>query len=137
MNEDVRPTNGTLAAALRTIAAEPPGDLQALRHAIVRRAAPELARRRARARRGWLILPASLAASIALLLYSVPLPFAPDRGLTQTRATDDGGGPAIERLLDADVSERQFRALLFGATNADELLLIAAGDNGQRRDEAR
>jgi hypothetical protein len=141
MNEESHDVDRLLSSAWRDLAADRPAtpDAEELGQAILRRAAPELARRRARARRRWLIAPLALAASIALLLYSVPLPPASGGGRAVIGAATDAGGErqSVERLLDADVSDRQFRALLFGATDADELLLIAAGDSRQRPDEAR
>jgi hypothetical protein len=99
-----------------------------LRRAIAERAAPELARRRWR-RRTVLALPAALAASIALVLL---LPPALDVAGTGDRAAGLPGSAAqsaaLDDLLDADVSDRQFRALLFGAKDADDLLLIAAAE---------
>ena len=139
MNEEYHDVDRLLSRTLRDLAAGRPRthDTEELGRAIVRRAAPELARRRAREQRRWLIAPLALAASIALLLYSVPLP--PEGASTVARAAADAGGErqSVERLLDADVSDRQFRALLSGATDTDALLLIAAGDNRQRPDEAR
>ena len=137
MNGESHDVDRLLASALRELAADRPStpDAEELGQAILRRAAPELARRRARERRRWLIAPLALAASIALLLYFVPLP--PSAGGSAVTGAAGGERQSVERLLEADVSDRQFRALLFGAIDADELLLIAAGDNRQRPDEAR
>ena len=97
-----------------------------LRGRITAQAAPELARRR-RARRLRFAMPAGLAAAIALFVIT--------RGPELTRV-EPAGGPAIvaagevsiDALLDGSLSERQVRALLSGAGEAEDLLLIAAGD---------
>ena len=113
-------------------------DVEALRGTVARRAAPELARRRSLAARRWLVAPATLAASIALLLWAVPLPPADRNQPTVSRGESNGRDDrVVERLLDAEVSDRHFRALLFGATDADELLLIAAGETRNGPGETR
>jgi hypothetical protein len=111
-------------------------DLTSLRRAINRSAASELARRRA-PRRVRAFLPASLAAGIAVFLLVRGIPnqssfFAPDRralpvaaGQTAVAAQD-----SIDALLDANVSDGQFRALVSGAGDATDLLAIAA-EEGQ------
>lgn len=93
-----------------------------LRRAIDARAASELTRRRTR-RRMRLALPASVAAGIALFVVVSRPPSS-----REPSPAADAGAISIEELLDANVSEGQFRALVAGAADADELLLIAAGD---------
>jgi hypothetical protein len=105
-------------------------DWNALRRSVHERAASELARRRTRYRRMRLVIPAALAASFALFLLM-------PRGPGPTQVSGPGGPTAtpaavpvtIDELLDADVTDGQFRALLFGATEADDLLLIAAEED--------
>ena len=99
-----------------------------LRRAITDGAAPELTRRRSRGRSRFAI-PASLAAGIALfvLVAGVPrsttTPTLTTASMTRHQAIDD--------LLDANVSDVQFRAMVSGAGDADELLAIAAEDERQ------
>jgi hypothetical protein len=100
-------------------------DWSRLRHAINAGATAELARRRQRRRARRFVMPATIAAGLALFVIVAR---APEQRLTpsfQTRAADQ---ISIEELLDADVSERQFRALLAGAGEVDDLLAIAAGE---------
>ena len=123
-----------LASALREISPAPTGatDIAVLRRRIGRRAAPELTRRRWRSRRKRVLVPGALAASIALLLFGTYTP--PDPILGRQAAASGAGGArqeSVEQLLDADVSDRQFQALLFGAVEADDLLLIAAEERQQ------
>lgn len=70
------------------------------------------------------VVPATIAAGFALFMLAVR---TPDRSLTPSfqNAADQ---LSIEELLDADVSDRQFRALLAGAGEVDDLLAIAAQD---------
>jgi hypothetical protein len=98
-------------------------DWTALRNTIARSAEPQLARRRVRGRTRFTI-PASLAAGIALFILVAGAPFS-------SRPVPTGTTVAIIRqpiddLLDADVSDVQFRAMVSGASDADELLAIAA-----------
>jgi hypothetical protein len=140
-----------IAAMLREAVNEPPfeGDaLDRVRRGVGAAAAAELARRRVaggpaepsfarrpgepraadRLGRRWQLLLGSgtLAAAVALLFVVGSL----------TRGGADGGwtagadAPTVDDILDADVSDVQFRALLAGAAFADQLLLIAAGENG-------
>jgi hypothetical protein len=115
--------------------------LERVRRGVGVAAAAELARRRAVGRtdgprvagrpgRRWQLLLGSgtLAAALALLFVVGTL----------TRGSGGGDGawtsgadaPTVDDILDADVSDAQFRALLAGAAFADELLRIAAGENG-------
>jgi hypothetical protein len=134
MTHEPAERDATLGRALRDVAADPgqAADWPGLRRAITRHATPELARRRARHRRMRIVIPAALAASAALLLLVSRAPgpaggSAPVDGLAAVTA----GPITIDELLDANVSDGQFRALLFGATEADDLLLIAAEDDVQ------
>jgi hypothetical protein len=98
-------------------------DWSTLRNTIARGAAPELARRRGRDKSRFTI-PASLAAGIALFILVAGAPFS-------SRPVPAGTTAAVARqpideLLDANVSDVQFRAMVSGASDADELLAIAA-----------
>lgn len=118
-----------LGAALRDASgdASPSGaEWATLRARITGHAAAELARRR-RARRLRFAIPAGLAASIALLVL------ARGPGFTRVEPASapvvaTAGDASIDALLDGSLSERQVRALLSGAGEAEDLLLIAAGD---------
>jgi hypothetical protein len=118
-----------LGAALRDQSGESSlcgAEWATLRAKITDHAAPELARRR-RARRLRFAIPASLAAGIALLVLArgpelMPVEPTGDPGIATA------GEASIDALLDGSLSERQVRALLSGAGDADNLLLIAAED---------
>jgi hypothetical protein len=71
------------------------------------------------------MIPATIAAGLALFVVVARAPEHPD---TPAWQSSSGGQLSIEELLDADVSDRQFRALLTGADDATDLLAIAAGD---------
>jgi hypothetical protein len=130
MDQDPR-RDPLLAAALRAAHAEPPAsdvDWDALRSSIRARAELPLARRRreaaARPRFRWArpLVPAAVAAGIALALIGRP------------GADGAGNGElldllAVEQLLNADVSEREFRLLVAGYDEAEELLRIAVGEH--------
>jgi hypothetical protein len=152
MSETPLERDPAIAALLGEAADEPPFDADALervRRGVGVAAAAELARRRAvsltdelrvvgrtdaarvaaRPGRRWQLLLGSgtLAAALALLFVVGTL----------TRGGGADGGwtvgadaPTVDDILDADVSDAQFRALLAGAAFADELLRIAAGENG-------
>jgi hypothetical protein len=143
MSETPLERDPAIAALLGEAADEPPFDADALervRRGVGTAAAAELARRRAvggtegprvaaRQSRRWQLLLGSgtLAAALALLFVVGTL----------TRGGGADGGwtvgadaPTVDDILDADVSDAQFRALLAGAAFADELLRIAAGENG-------
>lgn len=117
-----------LVAALREAAGDDPDavDWVRLERTIARRAAPALARRRLRYRGKRLAIPAALAASLAVLLLSSsregPSPAVGSRPVQTATA----GGMTVDDLLDAELSDAQFRAVLFGAGEAEDLLLIAA-----------
>lgn len=129
MTEGPLERDDVLADALRAAAGEPAHtdtDWDALRSAIARRAAPELARRR-RPRRARIFIPATLAASFVLFALFTRLPErTPETG--DDGATIAAAPVTIDDILDANVSDRQFRALLFGAAEADALLLMAASE---------
>ena len=114
-----------LAAALRDGTGDQANgvDWTRLRAAINAGAAAELARRRRRQRARTFAIPASIAAGFALFVLVVR---APEQGLTPSFQSSAAGDLSIEELLDADVSDRQFRALVSGADEANELLSIAA-----------
>ena len=98
-------------------------DWTALERAVAARASFELMRRRAR-RRMRVAIPAGLAAAIALVAFLT-------RPAEQTAIVNAPGlqqQSSIDELLDANVSDGQFRALVSGAGEANELLSIAAGE---------
>ena len=118
-----------LGATLRDVSGDPSSsgvEWAALRGRITAHAAPELARRR-RARRLRFALPAALAAGVALavIVRGPELARIEPAGAPTAVAT---GEASIDALLDGSLSERQVRALLSGAGDADNLLLIAAED---------
>jgi hypothetical protein len=125
MNYEPPDRDRTLGDAL-TDASGSPVDAQVdwarLRRAINNGAAPELARRRA-GRRTRFVIPANLAAGIALFLVVAGVPHSTTSPTLTTASTRH---QAIDELLDADVSDVQFRAMVSGASDADELLAIAA-----------
>jgi hypothetical protein len=94
-----------------------------LRGAISADAATELARRRRSRRTRRFVIPATMAAGFALFMLVVR---TPEQSLTPSFQSSATGQISIEELLDADVSDRQFRALLAGAGEVDDLLSIAA-----------
>ena len=101
-------------------------DWDRLRRGINIRASSELARRRAQHRRRAAAMGIGLAAGLLLFLVTWQTP--------QTARATAAGVPygrvtttvSTDELLDADVSDAEFRAWLSGAANADELLRIAA-----------
>jgi hypothetical protein len=136
MNHERLERDDALATAVRQVAGDPMReqvDWEALARAIAGRASPELARRRWRRRGMRLGLPAALAASVALLLLSVDPPAqtgpAPSPMASVSLRAES---VSVDELLDSAVSEVELRALLFGAAEADELLLIAAAEDVSR-----
>jgi hypothetical protein len=125
MIEEPMERDRTLADALADVAGEPVGGSgwTELRHAVNTRAAVELARRRQQRRRTRIVIPASLAAGIALF---VVVSQAPDRNVAPSVQRALTGQVSIDDLLDANVSDGQFRALVSGAGDANDLLSIAA-----------
>ena len=123
-----------LVSALRDIAGDPaeqPVNWLELRRSIGERAAPELERRRLQHRRrrlGILVPAAALAASIAMFVVISRDGVTPKTDLRGHEPITPERSSSIDELLDADVSDGQFRAVLFGAGEADELLLLVAGD---------
>lgn len=128
MTQEPMERDAALAEHLSAVVADPMSDADCwsdLRRATTARAASELAKRRMR-RRMRLVLPASAAAGIALFVL---VSRAPDDAGQQTAASGTAtSAVTIDELLDANVSDRQFRALVAGAADANELLLIAAED---------
>ena len=94
-----------------------------LRSSINAGAATELARRRRSRRTRTFVVPATMAAGFALFVLVAR---TPEQSLTSSFQSSATGQISIEELLDADVSDRQFRALLAGAGEVDDLLAIAA-----------
>ncbi len=135
MNYEPVERDAALERALRQAVANPAQDRvnwAALSDAVTRRAAPELARRRLRHRLIRVAIPAALAASLALFVLASRPPDPTNVGRpSHELAASPVGEVTVDELLDADVSDVQFRALLFGATEADELLLIAAEEERQ------
>ena len=131
MTNEPMERDAALGEALSTVTGMPadaPVDWHAMRAAITSDAAPELRRRRMRHRRLQFALPAALAAAVFLFVVAT----RPDGEVALIRPADDTTTQvSIDELLDADVSDREFRALLSGAGEADDLLLIAAGDGRQ------
>jgi hypothetical protein len=129
MTDELFTRDPALGDALAKAAADPMHDRvdwTALQRTINARASSELTRRRARRRGMRIAIPAGIAAGIAL---AVLVTRAPER----TGIGNLTNGPAeaetsIDELLDANVSDGQFRALLSGAGEANDLLSIAAGE---------
>jgi hypothetical protein len=130
MTHEPMERDAALAKALADVVEDPmtgPAGWSDLRRATNARAAAELAKRRFR-RRMRVALPASAAAGIALFVIVAR---APDRtGAPSPSGEVAAGGSTIDELLDANVSDGEFRALVAGAADANELLLIAA-EEGQ------
>jgi len=101
-------------------------DWAELRGAINARAASELGRRRLQRRRTRFVIPASLAAGVALFMLVSRLP---DRTVTPSIEDTGAAQVSIDDLLDANVTDGQFRALVSGASDANDLLSIAAGES--------
>ena len=53
----------------------------------------------------------------------------PDRTVTPSIEDTGAAQVSIDDLLDANVTEGQFRALVSGASDANDLLSIAAGES--------
>ena len=121
--------DATVRDALTDIAGDPrpaQPDWAELRGAINARAASELGRRRLQRRRTRFVIPASLAAGIALFMVVSRLP---DRTVAPSVHDTGAAQVSIDDLLDANVSDGQFRALVSGASDANDLLSIAAGES--------
>ena len=123
--------DAALGRALRGLDADAAAtpDWDRLHHSITTHATRELGRRRAQHRRRAIVLAAGLAAGLLLFLATWQVPpavveqaGAPGEAAVTTRVSTD-------ELLDAEVSDAEFRALLFGATDADALLMIAAEEH--------
>jgi len=96
-----------------------------LRGAINADATTELARRRQSQRARAFVIPATIAAGFALFVLVAR---APEQSLTPSFQSSAADQLSIEELLDADVSDGQFRALVSGADELNDLLSIAATD---------
>jgi hypothetical protein len=96
-----------------------------LRGAINADATTELARRRHSRRARAFVIPATIAAGFALFVLVAR---APEQSLTPSFQSSAADQLSIEELLDADVSDGQFRALVSGADELNDLLSIAATD---------
>ena len=103
-------------------------DWAELRRGIHARAASELTRRRWSRRRVHVLMPTSLAAGIALFLLVAHEPSRPVPGQTEHSQVVVANQASIEELFDANVSDGQFRAIVSGASEATDLLSIAAGE---------
>ena len=129
MTDEMFTRDPALGDALAEAAADPMHervDWSGLRHAINARASLELTRRRSRRRLMRIAIPAGIAAGLALTVLVTRAPEPTDVGnLTHSIV---GAETSIDELLDANVSDRQFRALLSGAGEANDLLSIAAGE---------
>jgi hypothetical protein len=98
-----------------------------LRRGIHARAASELARRRQSRYRLRVFIPASLAAGIVLFVLVAHTPHPAT--VAPSGQTAVAGTTSIDELLDANLSDGQFRALVSGAGDANDLLSIAAGES--------
>ena len=129
MTDEMLTRDPALGDALAEAAADPADeqvDWSALRQAINARASLELTRRRSRGRRMRIAIPVGIAAGLALTVLVTRSPEPADVGtLTHGTAVAE---TSIDDLLDANVSDGQFRALLSGAGEANDLLSIAAGE---------
>jgi hypothetical protein len=135
MNDQELKPDPLVAAALRWADGEVPMDdvdWAAMRTNIRHRASLPLARRRAleAASPRWVrpLLPIAAAASIAALLWTGGLDFGASTILDMAPVTVGAAYPStIQEALLSDVSDQEFRLLMAGRNDADELLLIAAG----------
>lgn len=123
-----------IAEALRALHREPPleeVDWEALRGCIRDRAALPLARRRRQATTPprWVrpLLPLAVAASVALALWVGTELGAvrPDAVAVGDSASAPVVQPSVEAAFGADLSEQEFRLLVTGRADPEELLLIA------------
>jgi hypothetical protein len=134
MSHDPVERDPALRQALRDVAVDPLErqiDWSELSRTIGRRASPELARRRWRNRARRLAIPAALVASVLLLLQVLGTS-QPASETHRGEAVAAAAGPVtVEELLETDVSDGQFRALLYGAAEAEDLLLIVAAEDLQ------
>ena len=123
-----------IAAALRMIEAEPPldeVDWESLRSAIVARAELPLAQRRTRSARlaNWTrpLVPLAAAASIALAVWVNGLGVPDSATAPIAEGNVEAIRPAVtpEDVFQADLTEQEFRLLVSGRANAEEILLVA------------
>jgi hypothetical protein len=132
MTDEPMHRDAELREALGDVVAGPNDELVdwvELRRSINQRAASELGRRRVRYGRMRFAIPAALAASLALFLLVSRADRTGGEALVGPSGTGAGTRATIDELLDANLSDGQFRALLFGATEADDLLLSAAEED--------
>lgn len=129
-HEPMEPDAEIRGALVDSGAAQPDDvDWMALGNRVGQAARAELRQRRQQQWRRRLVVPGALAAGLALfaVLSRLPertqIPLAGEAGVA-SRIT-------IDQVLDADVSDDQFRVLLSGADQVDELLLIAAQEQRQ------
>lgn len=135
MNDQELEPDPVVGAALRWAEGEVPMDevdWVAMRTNIRGRAALPLARRRALEATSprWVrpLVPIAAAASIAVLLWTGALDFGGAATVDVAPVTVTAvNQPTIREALLSDVSEQEFRLLMAERNDADELLLIAAG----------
>ena len=136
MTHEPMERDAAVADALAELAADRKGERvnwTELRRAVNATAAAELTRRRRRQQMRFAI-PVSLVAGFVLFMVASQAPDRMNVGSSVQSAI--AGQPSIDELLDADISDRQFRELVSGATEANDLLSIAAAeDKGGRAEE--
>ena len=134
MNDQEPQPDPLVGAALRWAEGEDPlddVDWAAMRSNIRSRSSLPLARRRAIqvASPRWVrpLLPIAAAASIAVLLWTGGLDFGGSAPIDVAPVTVGANPASIREALLSDVSDQEFRLLMAERNDADELLLIAAG----------
>ena len=134
MNDQELQPDPLVGAALRWAEGEVPlddVDWAAMRSNIRSRSSLPLARRRAIqvASPRWVrpLLPIAAAASIAVLLWTGGLDFGGSAPIDVAPVTVGANPASIREALLSDVSDQEFRLLMAERNDADELLLIAAG----------
>ena len=134
MNDQELQPDPLVGAALRWAEGEVPlddVDWAAMRSHIRSRSSLPLARRRAIqvASPRWVrpLLPIAAAASIAVLLWTGGLDFGGSAPIDVAPVTVGANPASIREALLSDVSDQEFRLLMAERNDADELLLIAAG----------
>ena len=134
MNDQELQPDPLVGAALRWAEGEVPlddVDWAAMRSNIRSRRSLPLARRRAIqvASPRWVrpLLPIAAAASIAVLLWTGGHDFGGSAPIDVAPVTVGANPASIREALLSDVSDQEFRLLMAERNDADELLLIAAG----------